>query len=117
MLDLVFKLILVMHIIGSFWYFVCKTDRIWIPPLDFVYAAQYPKIYRSWSEDYTDSYRYLVNLYNAVLFLGGNEMGPRTNTEIFVCTLILMVLAIFNAALFGEMAVLTEQTGRKQQDF
>ena len=89
----------------------------WIPPLDFVYAAQYPKIYRSWTEDHDDWYRYVVNLYNAVLFLGGNEMGPRTNLEILACTIILIFVAIMNAALFGDMAVLTEMMGRKQATF
>lgn len=59
-------------------------------------------------------YRYIVNYYNAVLFLGGNEMGPRTDIEIVFCTSILISMAIFNAALFGDMAVLTEMSGRKQ---
>ena len=62
-------------------------------------------------------YKYLVNLYNAVLFLGGNEMGPRTNLEICLCTIILVCMAIFNAWLFGDMAVLTEMSGRKQAQF
>jgi len=114
---LVLMLILMMHMLGSSWYFLCKQTQAWIAPLDFVYAGQYPKIYRIWSEDYSDSYRYLVNLYNAVLFLGGNEMGPRTDYEIVFCTSILIGMAIFNAALFGDMAVLTEMSGRKQAQF
>tara|TARA_B110001450_G_C17461497_1_gene416421 strand:+ start:76 stop:255 length:180 start_codon:yes stop_codon:yes gene_type:complete len=59
----------------------------------------------------------LVYLYNAVLFLGGNEMGPRTETEILICTIILVVMAIFNAWLFGDMAVLSEMSGRKMAQF
>ena len=44
-------------------------------------------------------------------------MGPRTNSEIIICTVILVCLAIFNAWLFGDMAVLSEMSGRKQAQF
>lgn len=115
MMYLVFQLLLMMHIVGSAWYFICKQEQYWIPPLDFVYAGIYPRIYRFYGKD--DVYKYLVCLYNAVLFLGGNEMGPRTNLEIALCTIILVCMAIFNAWLFGDMAVLTEMSGRKQAQF
>ena len=113
----IFQLILMMHIVGSLWHYICVQDKYWIPPLDFVYAGKYPKIYRVWTDDETDYYRYAVNLYNAVLFLGGNEMGPRTTGEVVTCTVILIIMAIFNAWLFGDMAVLNEMSGRKQAMF
>jgi len=46
--------------------------------------------------------------------LGGNELGPRSELEIMLCTMILVFMAIFNAWLFGDMAVLSEMSGRKQ---
>jgi hypothetical protein len=101
-----------MHVVGSTWHFICVSKQYWIPPLDFVYAGKYPKIYRLYDED--PWYQYLVNLYNAVLFLGGNELGPRDDSEIVSATCILVIMAIFNAWLFGDMAVLTEMSGRKQ---
>ena len=104
-----------MHSVACMWNGIVQVDNYWIPPLDFVYAGKYPKIYRLYTKD--DSYRYLVHLYNAVLFLGGNEMGPRTNVEILLCTLILVLMAIINATLFGEMAVLIESSGSKQAQF
>ena len=104
-----------MHIVGSLWHAICKQEKLWIPPLDWVHAGQYPTIYRVYNKQ--DSYQYLVYLYNAVLFLGGNEMGPRTETEILICTIILVVMAIFNAWLFGDMAVLSEMSGRKMAQF
>jgi hypothetical protein len=94
---------------------VTQSNDLWIPPLDFVWCGKYPHIYRFYGESLV--YRYFVHLYNAVLFLGGNEMGPRTTREIIVCTLILITMAIFNASLFGDMAVLTEMNGRKQAFF
>jgi hypothetical protein len=116
LLYIVFKLVLAMHLVGSFWYGGVTSSfgtKHWIPPLDFVYAGLYPEIYRSWSEDYGDVYRYAIGHYNALLFLGGNEMGPRGDGDIAICTGILIALAIFNAYLFGDMAVLTEMMGRK----
>jgi len=44
-------------------------------------------------------------------------MGPRSDLELFSCTFILIGLAIFNASLFGDVAVLTEMAGRKQASF
>lgn len=38
-LNLLFQLILVLHMVGSFWHFICSENQFWIPPLDFVYAA------------------------------------------------------------------------------
>ena len=59
-------------------------------------------------------HRYAIFLYNSVLFLGGNEMGPRTSLELAASILILVMLSILNAGLFGEMAVEVEKRGRKQ---
>ena len=51
-------------------------------------------------------------LYNSVLFLGGNEMGPRNDLELITSTVILIFMAIINAALFGDMAVEVENSGK-----
>jgi len=104
-----------MHIVGSTWNAITKGNEYWIPPLDFVYAGKYPSIYRLYTK--SDVYRYIVHFYNAILFLGGNEMGPRSNLEITLATVFLVGMAIFNAWLFGDMAVLSEISGRKQAQF
>jgi len=59
----------------------------------------------------------MVCLYTAVLALGGNEMGPRTNVEILSIFIILIILAIYNATIFGEMTVLVQMCTRKSTDF
>ena len=74
---LVFELVICLHLIGCFWNMIVSSNDYWIPPLDFVWTGKYPYLYRFYGEDL--HYRYLVHYYNAVLFLGGNEMGPRTN--------------------------------------
>ena len=77
-------------------------------------TESYPKIYRLYyTEEIGKWHRYAIFLYNSVLFLGGNEMGPRTTLELGSSILILVMLSILNAGLFGEMAVEVEKRGRK----
>jgi hypothetical protein len=115
MLQLVFLLFLMMHGVGCFWHKITDIEDQWIIPLDFVHAGVYPQIYHYYNRN--DDYKYIVSLYTSLMFLGGNEMGPRTDLEMIVCPIILIVLAIFNAWLFGDMAVLSEMSGRKQAKF
>lgn len=120
--KLVFQLVIVMHIVGCIWHEVCinsNRNDLWIPPLDFVWAGKYDKadypngaIYDLYLRD--SWHKYFIFLYNAVLFLGGNEMGPRTDLEILVSIALLIFMSIFNAWLFGDMAVQQEMSGRKQ---
>ena len=56
-------------------------------------------------------------LYTAVLALGGNEMGPRTNTEIIVMFSILIFLTMYNALIFGDMTVLVSEVTKKASNF
>jgi len=81
-----------------------------VPPLDFIYYS---------TDVYQQSifYQYWVSLYNAVLMLGGNEMGPRTDFEIFFISMVLIACAIINANIFGEMAVLVQVASRKSAEF
>lgn len=115
MMQLVFLLFLMMHGVGCLWHLITDQEKLWIVPLDFVHAGIYPQIYRYYNEK--DGFKYIVSLYTSLMFLGGNEMGPRTDIEMIVCPIILIILAIFNAWLFGDMAVLSEMNGRKQAKF
>jgi len=58
-----------------------------------------------------------VSLYNAVLALGGNEMGPRSTEEIGLMIMILLGCAIVNANIFGEMTVLVQMGSKKSTLF
>jgi len=83
---------------------------VWVPPLDFLTG----KTNLYW-EDLT--YKYFLSMYYAVLMLGGNEMGPRTNFELGFVGYIMLAGAIINANIFGEMAVLVQMIKRKDQWF
>ena len=54
-------------------------------------------------------------LYYSVLVIGGNEMGPKELPEIVFMVIINLTGAIFQAYIFGELAVLIAQVGRKSQ--
>ena len=55
----------------------------------------------------------MVVLYLGVLALGGNEMGPRTSTEIAVMFFMLVTLILVNAYVFGQMSVLVNEAQQK----
>jgi len=59
----------------------------------------------------------MVMLYMAVLALGGNEMGPRNEFEIIFVFVILIVLVLYNAVIFGEMTVLVSEVSKKESGF
>ena len=63
------------------------------------------------------SCRYLMSIYNAVIMLTGNEMGPRTKFEFAFVGSTMIAGAIINANIFGEMAVLVQVISRKTVKF
>lgn len=86
---------------------------MWAPPLDFIYVTRndYQRFYDM--EQVTPIYQFLAVLYLAVLALGGNEMGPRTDTEILSMFFILTGLILVNAYVFGQMSVLVGEASKK----
>lgn len=64
-------------------------------------------------EQVTQTYQFLCVLYLGVLALGGNEMGPRTDTEILAMFIILVGLILVNAYVFGQMSVLVGEASKK----
>ena len=67
-------------------------------------------------EQVTETYQFLCVLYLGVLALGGNEMGPRTSTEILVMFFLLVTLILVNAYVFGQMSVLVGEAQKKSSE-
>lgn len=105
--QLTFYLFLYIHILGCFWFFLVNAEQVWIPPLHFFDKTA--------NDQYTasESRRYFMSMYSAVLMLGGNEMGPRTLPEHIIVSLVMLAGAIINANIFGEMAVLMQMISKK----
>ena len=88
-------------------------EKVWTPPLDFIYV-QRAEFYRFYDlEQVSQTYQFLCVLYLGALALGGNEMGPRTDLEIFTMFLILVSLILVNAYMLGQMTVLLAEASKK----
>jgi hypothetical protein len=113
---LVGALTLVMHVIGCLWYYLVNSNGVWIPPFDFIEAGN-SEIYRFYYEENDWVSRYITCLYNALMALGGNEMGPRTDIEIITMFFILEGCVIFESIFIGEFTFAIDQGSIKQKFF
>ena len=52
-----------------------------------------------------------------MLVIGGNELGPKETSELIYVVTINLIGAIVNAYIFGELAVLITQIGRKESRY
>ena len=112
-IQLIITLVLILHCLGCAWFIIVDMSKVWSPPFDFIYAQrnEFARFYDF--EQVTQVYQFLAVLYLAVLALGGNEMGPRTDTEICAMFLILTGLILVNAYVFGQMSVLVSEASKK----
>lgn len=60
---------------------------------------------------------YWNSFYYAVLMLNGNEVGPRTVGHLAFVSTILLCGAIINANIFGNLAVIIQELGKKAMRF
>ena len=113
--------IIYLHLVASMWFFFCEQTyklsledsryNAWIPPYDFYDGNDnYWERYEAGDQQI---FLYLVCLYYSVLVIGGNEMGPKELPEIVFMVIVNLTGAIFQAYIFGELAVLIAQVGRK----
>ena len=108
--QLIFFLILYLHLVGWTWFYIVRQDETWIPPLDE-------------NNNGTDIYlesgfsKYITSVYYSVLLLAGNDMLPQGNEQLIFSTVMLFAAAIINANIFGNIAVLLQQIYRKSSLF
>ena len=86
------------------------TPVAWVPPYDYYDGSEF-----FWTkfENNETAFIYCVCLYYSVLVIGGNELGPKETIELIYVVAINLIGAIVNAYIFGELAVLIAQMGRK----
>jgi len=107
---MVFFLILYIHILACLLWLCFSIDRTWIPAVDFIYAKT-----ALFEEELLK--RYLSMCYHAIMVFGLNEVAPRAVVEILVVTLMMIISAMVNAYIFGEMAVLVQEMDKKDIEF
>ena len=108
--KLLFFIILFIHFLGCAWFMIAKQDEEWIPPLDYVFITT--EIY-----DEGSFMQYCSSAYHAVLMLGGNDIGPRGEFQLIFVSGILLIGAIINSIIFGNMAVVLQSLNRKSTVF
>ena len=111
--QLLLILVLILHCVGCMWFKIVESEKVWAPPLDFIYVQRNEFLRFYDLEQVTQTYQFLCVLYLGVLALGGNEMGPRTDVEILAMFLILVTLILVNAYVFGQMSVLVGEASKK----
>jgi hypothetical protein len=65
------------------------------------------------SDLYTTFFRYMTLLYYGIINIGSNEFGPVNNSEFIFCIISLMISAMLNAIIFGDIASLMQKLGAK----
>lgn len=103
-------LIIYIHVVACLLWVTFSLEKTWIPAVDFIYAKT------SLFEDQF-IFQYLSMAYHSIMVFGLNEVAPRTSTEIFVIILIMIISAMINAFIFGEMAFLVHEMERKNFEF
>lgn len=108
--KLIFLLILYLHLVCCFWFYLVAEDKIWVPPL---YTSGDSEAF------YNEAaiYQYIISLYYSVLLLAGNDMFPQRYYEVIFTTIMIFASFIINANIFGNIAVLLQQIYRKSSNF
>lgn len=108
--TLIYFLVLYLHIIGCTWFLIYNLNKVWIPPQDYQFV-------RTWIYEEDDLYLYFHSIYYSVQLLNGNEMGPRTTISLIFVSIILIVGAMVNANILGNMAVIIQERNKKAHRF
>jgi hypothetical protein len=81
------------------WYFVCDYSKVWKTTITWFYIT--PDDGKQFYEEDPISYTFLVVLYNSVIMLKGNELGPRTGPELVFGTFTLLIDLMIAANIFA----------------
>jgi len=111
LLRLVYFLLLYIHFSAWIWWYNIKDTKIWIPQMDFMFLA---------TETYTTfsiELQYMQWFYHSIILLGGSGIGPRDDSQRINSIIVLLMSAIINANIFGNMAVIVQEMNQKASRF
>ena len=114
-MQLFFYLVLYIHVFACLWYVLVALEQKWVLNMDFIWYDQWMtrEVY------YEDSWirQYLLCYYTGFYLFGVGEVVPRETLEFFCAIIILLVSAIVNAIIIGNMAIHSEELSRKATEF
>ena len=111
-LNMVFLLVLYIHVIACLLWKALSSQQTWIPPVDFMFLEC-----TLFDQKTSFAKQYFSMCYHAIMVFGLNEVAPSTTFETFIVILMMIASAIANAYIFGEMAVLVQEMDRKDIEF
>jgi hypothetical protein len=96
-------------------FYVIIDQKEWTAPLDFSFPER-PKL---WDSSLTQ--QYWSSMYHSVMTFGLNEVAPRTvfevrellNFKLGFFSFVMLLCALVNATVFGNMAVLAQELNKK----
>lgn len=106
-------LVLFIHFCACLWYYIAQTDQIWTPGQTKLFGELNSNLY----EDFTPSGKLVICLYTSVLALCGNDIYPQSTNQYILSCIILVLGALFNAYMFGTIAVIFQTFNKKSQKF
>ena len=110
-----FNLFLYIHMKACIWYFVCDYAKMWKPTNSWYYFNETDGA--KFSEEDPIPNKFLIALYNSVIMLKGNELGPRADVELIVGTFMLIFDLMIAANIFAQMNVFVQMSNRKSTEF
>ena len=97
-----------LHTVACTWFLVTNVEQLYTPPA--LYVMEHPDLYTS-----NCLRKYAYSLYMAVYMLTGAEVGPRTEWERVFAGVAIISGQIFQAFMFGEIAVVISDMNIKSQ--
>ena len=110
--QLIFMIVLYMHCQGCAWYFLVIQDEQWAPALD---SADPDADF--YSPETTLWHKYITSFYSSIFLLTSNDLGPVGRLQTTTVTACVLMGAICNANIFGNMALLISDMNRKNDQF
>lgn len=108
--KLIFFLFLYLHCQGCFWYMVVIQDDKWISVID-----QIDGVSTFYDQNFFTSY--LLSLYHSTLVLTFNDIFPVNLVQLIIMSFLVVISAIINASLLGNVVVLVSALSKKTTDF
>lgn len=104
-------LCLFIHFTACIWFYIANEDQRWVPGQTKLFGLIGSDLYA----DYTPFEQLTICLYTSILALCGNEIYPITETQYWLSTFILVGGSVFNAYMFGNIAVILQTLTQKSQ--
>ena len=100
------------HIVACLLFGMLRSEQDWIPPVDF----------GSFSTDTFDPdkgfiFHYMKLMYHSTLTYAMVDICTRRENELLIMSLMLIIVAVINAIIFGQFALLTEEVQSDQNDY